>query len=180
MSTKKKKPDLLEEVNGSRASGGECWVAGAFKADDLRLACVHVCLPGACPVPLLGSRTVLSTCPGVQVGWRCLPSHLTEGKVEAVCLQLKVLRGHQQASCWCRSLGPICDLAPRARCPSFAVPVVNWWATGRPLFCGDRGCSRAHLPFRVSAGAWVGGEAWSQKVTFLPASQTGLKGCWDD
>lgn len=36
------------------------------------------------------------------------------------------------------------------------------------------------LPFRVSAAAWVGGQAWSQKAVFLPASQTGLKGCRDD
>ena len=46
------KSDLLEEMNSSRASGGECWVAGAFKADDLHLAHVDVsarCLPCAAP-----------------------------------------------------------------------------------------------------------------------------------
>lgn len=104
------------------------------------MTCIWLAWMSLCQAPALRCCQALARyCPPALVrrqdGGR-LPSHLTEGKAEAKRLQLKMPRGHQQTSCCRRSLGPICDLAPRARCPGFAVLAVSQWVSGKLLFCG--------------------------------------------
>lgn len=133
-------------------------VAGVFKAGDLHLAHVDVSagyLPCAA-ARLLYGIVYLPLCAGKMEA----PSHLTEGKAEAGCLQLKMRRGHQLLMLFSWS---------GACCLGFVL-AVSWWVSGKGLFCGNQGSSHVCLPFRISAAAGVGGQAWSQKAIFLPVS----------